>query len=171
MIDICRAVAAKDRVEGQATRGVGQRNITIAMDMFLTAKKNISKGGFSRKKLSDYCRRRKRWSILARLSSISIFVFSRAADTIVYVLPHSFYLFGKSYYLDRQNNSILNSTVQALAAQVRHDHPKLFSVLDDVGLYSGLAPLSTKRGMPRIEDVISRTNNTSLVRCYALPPE
>jgi hypothetical protein len=87
VIDIYRATAAKDRVEGQVSRGVGQRDITVAIDMYLAAKKKDSKGGLSRTKLLDYCRRGKRWSFLAGPSPISVFVFAHAADTIVYVLP------------------------------------------------------------------------------------
>jgi hypothetical protein len=87
VIDIYRAAAAKDRVEGQTGREVGQRDITVAIDMYFAAKKKDSKGGLSRTKLSDYCRRGKRWSFLANPSPLSVFVFSRAADTIVYVLP------------------------------------------------------------------------------------
>lgn len=60
VIDICRAAAAKDRVEGQVSRGVGQRDITVAVDMYLAAKKKGSKGGLSRIKLLDYCGRGKR---------------------------------------------------------------------------------------------------------------
>jgi hypothetical protein len=90
VIDMYRAAAAKDRVEGQVgqvSRGVGQRDSTVAIDMYLAAKKKDSKGGLSRTKLLDYCRRGKRWSFLAGPSPISVFVFSPAADTIVYVLP------------------------------------------------------------------------------------
>jgi hypothetical protein len=87
VIDIYRAAAAKDRVEGQVSRGVGQRDITVAIDMYLAAKKKDSKGGLSRAKLLDYCRRGKRWSFITRPSPISVFIFSPAADTIMYVLP------------------------------------------------------------------------------------
>jgi hypothetical protein len=86
VIDIYRATAAKDRAEGQVSRGVGQRDITVAIDIYLAAKKD-SKGELSRTKLLDYCRRGKRWSFLAGPSPISVFVFAHAADTIVYVLP------------------------------------------------------------------------------------
>jgi hypothetical protein len=87
VIDIYRAAATKDRVEGQVSQGLGQRDITVAIDMYLAAKKKISKGGLSRKKLLDYCRRGKRWSLLAEPSPILVFVFSCTADTIMYVLP------------------------------------------------------------------------------------
>ena len=86
VIDACQAAAAKDRVKGQP-RGVGQRDITVAIDMYLQAKKQTSSRGRPRSKLWDYCRRGKRWSLLAGPSPILVFVFLRAADTIVYGLP------------------------------------------------------------------------------------
>jgi hypothetical protein len=73
-------------------------------------------------------------------------VFLRAADTIVYVLPPQ-----------RQNNSITDLEV---AAQVRYDHPQLVDVLVEVSKYAGLAPSSITRGIPRMEDIITRTDNT-----------
>jgi hypothetical protein len=39
LIGIYRAAAARDRVEGLISRGVGQRDITVAIDMYLAAKK------------------------------------------------------------------------------------------------------------------------------------
>ena len=87
MIDIYKAAAAKDRVKGQVSRGVGERDSTIAINMYLAAKKRDSKGGLSRSKLLDYYRRGKRWSFLTGPSPISVFVFSPAADTIMYILP------------------------------------------------------------------------------------
>jgi hypothetical protein len=46
VIDIYRAAVAKDQVEGQVSRGFGQRDITVAIDMYLAAKKKDSKGTF-----------------------------------------------------------------------------------------------------------------------------
>ncbi|KAF4630623.1 hypothetical protein G7Y89_g7516 [Cudoniella acicularis] len=86
VIDIYRAAAANDRVEGQVNLGVGKRDITVAVNMYLAAKK-VSKGRISRTRLLDYYRRGKRWSFLAGPPPISVFAFSRAADTIVYILP------------------------------------------------------------------------------------
>jgi hypothetical protein len=83
VINIYRVAAAKDRVKGQ----VRQRDIIVAIDMYLVAKKKDSKGGLSRTKLLDYCRRGKRWSFLTGISPILVFIFSPAADTIVYILP------------------------------------------------------------------------------------
>jgi hypothetical protein len=60
VINIYRATAAKDRVKGQISRGVGQRDITVTINIYLAAKKKNSKGGLSRTKLLDYCRRGKR---------------------------------------------------------------------------------------------------------------
>ena len=99
IIEVYKATATKDRVEGQVCREPGQRDITVAIDMYLAAKK-ISGGGLSRTKLLDYYRRGKRWSLLAGPSPISVFVFSHAADTIMYVFPLLLlYYLGKAYYL------------------------------------------------------------------------
>jgi hypothetical protein len=35
VIEVYKATAAKDRVEGQVNRGVGQRDISVAIDMYL----------------------------------------------------------------------------------------------------------------------------------------
>jgi hypothetical protein len=45
VIDIYRAAAANDRVEGKASREVGKCHITVAIDIYLAAKKD-SKGDF-----------------------------------------------------------------------------------------------------------------------------
>jgi hypothetical protein len=100
VIDIYRAAAAKDRVEGQVSREVGQRDSTVAIDMYLAAKKD-SKGGLSRSKLSDYYRRGRRWSFLTGPSPISVFVLTPAADTIMYVLPPLLYLVETKYFKGR----------------------------------------------------------------------
>ncbi len=52
-------MAAKDRVKGQVSREVGQRDSTVTINIYLTAKKD-SKGGLSRSKLSDYYYRDRR---------------------------------------------------------------------------------------------------------------
>jgi hypothetical protein len=44
VIDIYRVAAAKDRLKGQV-KGVGQRDITVTIDMYLATKKKDSKGG------------------------------------------------------------------------------------------------------------------------------
>jgi carbohydrate-binding DOMON domain-containing protein len=59
VIDIYRAAAAKDRVKGQVSRGVGQRDITVTINIYLAAKKKDSKEGLSRTQLLDYYRRGK----------------------------------------------------------------------------------------------------------------
>ncbi len=87
VIEAYKATATKDRVEGQVSREAGQRDISVAINMYLKAKEKMSQEKFSRQKLLDYSRRGKRWSCLAGPSPISVFLFPRAADTIVYVLP------------------------------------------------------------------------------------
>ncbi len=52
----------------------------------------------------------------------------------------------------------MDPTTQALVARGRHHYPELVSALAEVGQYVGLAPSSTTRGMPQIEDIIARTN-------------
>jgi hypothetical protein len=89
VIETYKAAAAKDRVDGRLIKKVGERNITVAIDMYLEAKKQTSEEGLPRKKLLDYYRRGKRWSSLAGPFPISVFLFSRAADTIMYVLSLS----------------------------------------------------------------------------------
>ena len=118
VIDIYKAVAAKDRVGGQVNREPGQRDITVAIDLYLAAKKN-SKGGLSRGKLLDCHRRGKRWSFLAGPSSISVLVFSRVADTIVYVLPPhpSSINIVKTHYL--KGRTILSPTKRSKRLQLR----------------------------------------------------
>jgi hypothetical protein len=86
IIKVYKATATEDRVEGHISREAGHRDITVAIGMYLAAKK-ISGGGLSRSKLLDYCRRGRRWSLLAGPSPISVFIFSHAADTIIYVFP------------------------------------------------------------------------------------
>jgi hypothetical protein len=47
VINIYRAVAANDRIEGQVSQEVGQRDITVAINMYLAAKKKrFQKGDF-----------------------------------------------------------------------------------------------------------------------------
>ena len=158
VIDIYRAAAAKDRVEGQVSRGVEQRDITIAIDIYLAAKD--SKGGLSRTKLLNYCRRGKRWSFLTGPSPISVFIFSPTADTIIYVLPPLLpILLRRDSLPQRQNNSITDPTIQSLTAHVWHGNPELVRVLIEVGQFAGLAPSRITRGVPRIEDVVTRTNH------------
>ena len=137
--------------------------------MYLAAKKKDSKGGLSRTKLLNYCRRGKRWSFLTGPSPISVFIFSPTADTIIYVLPPLLpILLRRDSLPQRQNNSITDPTLQVLAAQIWHNYPELVRILVEVGQYASLVPSSIVRGMPQIEDVIARTNKAFRPVLYTL---
>jgi hypothetical protein len=106
------AAAAKDRVKGQVSREVGQRDITITIDIYLAAKKKDSKGELSRTKLLDYCRQGKQWFFLTGPSPLLVFIFSPAIDIIVYILPHlSLIPPRRDLPPQRQNNSITDPTI------------------------------------------------------------
>jgi hypothetical protein len=153
-------MAAKDRVEGEVSRDPGHRNISVAISTYLKAKEKISEEALSRQQLLDYFRRGKRWSCLAGPSPILVFLFPRAADTIVNVLPRlSLYYCLKTELLKRQNNSITESTIQSLPAHVWHDNPELVRVLVEVSQYAGLALAYITQGTARIEDVVARTEH------------
>ncbi|KAI9769849.1 MAG: hypothetical protein M1840_003843 [Geoglossum simile] len=140
VIDTYKATAATDRVQGKVSRQVGQRDASVAIDMYLQAKRKISGEELKRSKLLGYYRTGRRWSLLAGPSPMSVFVFSRVAETIV------------------QNNSITDSTIQAIATQIQDNHPELVRILAEVGQYTGLAYSSTTHSMPRLEDVVARAN-------------
>ncbi len=77
-------IVIKDRVEGHVTWEAGYCDITITIDIYLEVKK-ILRGGLSRSKLLDYYHRGRRWSLLIKLSLISVFVLSHIIDMIIYV--------------------------------------------------------------------------------------
>jgi hypothetical protein len=60
--------------------------------------------------------------------------------------------------LERQNNSITDSTVQAIAIQIQDNHPELVRILAEAGQYAGLAHSSKTHSMPQLEDVVARAN-------------
>jgi len=83
VIDTYRAVAANERIKRQVGRKVGQSDASIAIDMYLEAKRGCSGETLKRSKLSDQYRAGKRYSVLAALSAISLYVFSPVAETLV----------------------------------------------------------------------------------------
>jgi hypothetical protein len=89
VIDAYRAVAATDCVQGKASRNVGQRDASVAIDMYLKAKRKVSGEVLKRSKLLGYCRTGRRLAVLAGQSPIMVFVFPQMAETIGYVPPSS----------------------------------------------------------------------------------
>lgn len=139
-IDSYKAVAARNRIQGHVSRESGRGDASVAIDIYLEAKRRCSGEDIRRSRLLDYYRAGKRWSLFAIASPISVLVFSPVAETIV------------------QNHCITDSTLRALAVQVRQNHPELVRALDKVGQHAGFGTPSTMQGIPRMEDVVARTN-------------
>ena len=156
VVDAYKAVAAADRVQGKASRNVGQRDASVAIDMYLKAKRKASGEQLKRSRLLGYCRTGRRWAVLAGSSPISVFVFPRIAETIVYVPPLLIII--ETDNLERQNNSITDSTVQAIAIQIQDNNPELVRILAELGWYAGLIHSNSTHTMPDLEDVVARTN-------------
>jgi len=156
VIDAYKAVAATDRVQGKVSRSVGQRDASVAIDMYLKAKRKVSGKELKRSRLLGYCRTGRRWAVLAGRSPIMVFVFPQIAETIVYVPPSS-PLLVETHHFERQNNSITDLTVQDIAVQIQHNHPELVRVLVEVGKYTGLACSNTAHIIPCLEDVVAKT--------------
>jgi hypothetical protein len=94
------------------------------------------------------------------ISHFSICILARRGHDHVRTPPTApMYYLVEANYPQRQNNSITDPTIQSLAAHVWRGNPELVRVLTEVGQYAGLAPSRMTRGVPRIEDVVARTNN------------
>ena len=61
----------------------------------------------------------------------------------------------ETYGFERQNNSITDSTLRALAARIEQNRPELMGALMEVGEYAGLSASSTAQIIPRLEDVVT----------------
>jgi hypothetical protein len=85
-----KTVAATDRTRGSTYRSVGKRDATVAIDMYLKAKQDVSRETLKRSTLLGYYRAGKRWTDLAGSSPLLVFVLPQIADTVVYVEPFSF---------------------------------------------------------------------------------
>ena len=86
----CKTVAATDRIQGNTYRSVGIRDATVAIDMYLKAKQDVSGEPLKRSTLLGYYRAGRRWADLAGSSPLLVFIFPQMAETIVYVQPFSF---------------------------------------------------------------------------------
>jgi hypothetical protein len=83
LIDAYKAAAATDRVQGKVRRRVGQRDVSVAIDLYLQAKRKVSGETLKRRQILGYYRTGRRWRVLAGRAPISVFIFPRIADTIV----------------------------------------------------------------------------------------
>ena len=84
-IDALNATATKLR--GLVQRKRGYSNASLAIDIYLNAKKNASDEILSRDDLSEYRRVSMRWSQPVRASPLQFSVYSDIAETIMYVAP------------------------------------------------------------------------------------
>jgi hypothetical protein len=114
VIIVYKATATKDRVEGQVSRGFGQRDITGAIDMHLVAKKKISKRGALQSEALRLLPSRQaivlpRWTI----SHFSICILARSGSDRVRSSPTPPISRRRDSAPQRQNNSITDQTVQA----------------------------------------------------------
>ena len=153
-IEAYKTVAATDRIEGRSKRSRGQRDSTIALDLYLAAEQRISKK--ARNAVTTDCRSGRRWAALVGRSPLLIFVFPEAADTIVYVAP-PFPVVPDSQ-LRRQNGSMTESTLQALIHLIEQNHPGLVRVLNEIGALAGLFSTGITPIRPCIEDFVVRTH-------------
>lgn len=88
--------------------------------------------------------------MLAGGAPILVFMFPKVAETIVYV-PFPFSVF-KTHGFDRQNNSIRDMTLLALATPNGHSHPRPIEVLEMASEDVGVMQLMTARMLSRLED-------------------
>jgi hypothetical protein len=84
------------------------------------------------------------------------FVFPKIADTIVYAPLHLHPVVTHDF--GRQNHSITDSTVQALAARIEQNHPELVRVLMEVDNNNHrLTPSRMAVILPLLEDVVVKS--------------
>ncbi|KAH6701277.1 hypothetical protein BKA61DRAFT_681471 [Leptodontidium sp. MPI-SDFR-AT-0119] len=134
----CKTVAATDRIQGNTYRSVGRRDATVAIDMYLKAKQDVSGEPLKRSTLLGYYRAGRRWADLAGSSPLLVFVLPQVAETIV------------------QNNSITDSTVKNIAYHIQSHHPELTEALVSVSQCAGLVPSNTVP-VALMKDVVLRT--------------
>ena len=83
LINAYKTAATTDRVEHKVPRDPGHGDTTIAIDMYLQKKREVSGETLTRGDISALCRTGRRWIVLAGRAPVSVFVFPRIADTIV----------------------------------------------------------------------------------------
>jgi len=88
LIDAYKAVAATDRTQCDGSRGRGRGDATVAIDLYLQAKRKTADKMLERGRILGYCRTGRRWKTLAGRAPILVFMFPNIAETIVYVWSH-----------------------------------------------------------------------------------
>jgi hypothetical protein len=151
VIDAYKAVAADDRVQNYARRRVGNGDATVAINLYLEAKRKVLGVALKRSRLLGYCQTDQRWAVLAGRAPLLISIVPHIADTIVYVPFHPPLV--ETHDFQRQINAITDSTIRALAVRMDQRRPDLVRVLMGAGTYAGETRTTTTRtGNKRTRD-------------------
>jgi hypothetical protein len=96
-IDILKTAARRDQFHSRTRLKVGHGDATIAIDTYLSARRNNC---LSRAQLLEYVRKGTRWSRLAGPYPIILCIYSAKAETIMYVSPFQYpYSIFKTYLI------------------------------------------------------------------------
>lgn len=155
VIDAYKAVAADDRVQNKARRSFENGDATVAINLYLEAKRKVSGVALKRSRLLGYCGTGRRWAVLAVRAALLILIFPHIADTIVYVPFHPPLV--ETHNFQRQNNPITDSTIRSLAVRMDQRRPDLVRILMEAGTYAGLSPSSAAYPLPRLKDIVTHT--------------
>ena len=128
-IDALNVARKKDPLYSQAYQKPGYNINSVANNIYLDVKKNTLDITPSRSQLSEYTRIGKRWLELAPLSPFQVSVYTRLAETIMYVLPAPCATPSILNILKSNNNSITEPSLKALGAEVQHISPELVRML------------------------------------------
>lgn len=155
-VDAYKAVAAADRVQHKGKRKVGHRDTTVAITLYLETKRKVSGKEVPRNRLLGHCRTGRRLTALAGRAPLLVFILSEVADTIMYVLLYP--LLVETHDSQRQNNSITESIIRALAARIEQNHTELIRSLMSLGKYAGLTSTHAVGNVPPVEDIVAETH-------------
>jgi hypothetical protein len=89
------------------------------------------------------------------------------ADTIVYVPFHTPLV--ETHGLEKQNNSIKDSTLRALAARIKQNRPELIRSLTEVGEYIDLTCLHKVRLISQLKDIVTKTHQVLGLTLQTIP--
>lgn len=148
-------MASADHVQRRVRAEVRHLDATVAITLCLQTKRKVSSKEVTRNCLLGYCRNGRRLAVLAGRAPLMVFVFPQVADTIAYVLLYPSLV--ETHEFQRQNNSITESGIRALAARIKQNHPELTRTLMGLGKYTGLTSAHTVRNIPQLEDVVAKT--------------
>ncbi|KAF2813240.1 uncharacterized protein BDZ99DRAFT_460516 [Mytilinidion resinicola] len=94
-----------------------------------------------------------RWAV----SAFTIYVLAQSRHNCLRIFLS--FAISSGLILPRQNNSITDPSIRALATQVWCNHAELGNILIDIGQYADLTSSNTIPAMPEIENIVARTTN------------